>query len=96
MKIRKNYLNTVYMALCPLSAMAQSVTDVFGGVEEKGNMLVEWFTSGFFAFALVALALIFVIVSFLQGRMEWTRALTITIASILIGQVPKIAMWLIH
>lgn len=84
------------IALSPLPAMAQAVNDVFGDVETKGNMLVDWFTGGFFAFAIVALALLFVIVSFLQGRMEWTRALTIVIASILIGQVPKIAMWLIH
>ena len=84
------------VAISPLQAMAQAVNDVFGDVETKGNLLVDWFTSGFFAFAVVAFALLFVVVGFLQGKIEWTRAITIVVASILLGQVPKLALWLIH
>ncbi len=89
-------LRPAFITMLPNAVLAQAVSDVFGEVETKGNMLVDWFTGGFFAFAIVALSLLFVIVSFLQGRMEWTRALTIVLASILIGQVPNIANWLIH
>jgi hypothetical protein len=95
----KNYKYTLPLIIQNIisqNAAAQAVNDVFGEVENKGNILVSWLTSGFFAFAIVALALMFVIVSFLQGKMEWTRALTIVISSILIGQIPNIAAWLIH
>lgn len=81
---------------CLSFCLAQDVNEVFSEVENKGNVVVEWLTSGFFAFVIVVLALTYVVVGFLQGKLEWTRAITIIICSILIGQIPSIATWLIH
>ena len=96
MKLNKPKAAAVAVALSPLSAIAQTATDVFTDVETKGTLIMNWFTNGWFAIAMVTFSLLFVVISFLQGRMEWTRAIAIVIASIVVGQVPKLAAYLVN
>jgi hypothetical protein len=77
------------------AAWAVSDADLFKKVEKKGNVLIDFLTSGWFAFAITSAALIYVITAILQGKMELIRGFIIVGACFLLSNVPTIAEWII-
>jgi uncharacterized membrane protein YvlD (DUF360 family) len=76
------------------NAFAQ-VEDVFDDVEEKGSLIIEFLTSGFFAILVVTAAIIYIAYMWMQRKIEITTALIIFLGAIALGNAPRIAEWLI-
>jgi Zn-dependent protease with chaperone function len=64
-----NKLVFLFSVIAAKSSWAVSDTDLFKDVEKKGNVLIDFLTSGWFAFAITSAALIYVITAILQGNM---------------------------
>jgi hypothetical protein len=90
-----NKLVFLFSVIAAKSSWAVSDTDLFKDVEKKGNVLIDFLTSGWFAFAITSAALIYVITAILQGKMELIRGFIIVGACFLLSNVPTIAEWII-
>ena len=86
-------LNLVLLSLSS-SAYAQ-VQDVFDDVEDKGNVIIEFLTSGFFAVMVVTAAIIYIAYMWMQRKIEMTTAVLIFLGAIFLGNAGRVAEWLI-
>lgn len=87
-----------YLCFIYLSGVATAhaqVEDVFNDIEDKGNTVIDFLTSGFFAIMVVTVAIIYISYRWMQRNIEFTTALVIFLGAILLGNAPAVAEWLI-
>lgn len=93
MKRIVQFFNLIYLSFIT-SALAQNIDEVFDDVEEKGSEITCFLTSGYFALAVVTIAIIYIAYAWINRKIEVPMALTIFFGSVALGKAPAIASWL--
>ncbi|MCI5108840.1 MAG: hypothetical protein MRY49_03280 [Candidatus Pacebacteria bacterium] len=93
--MRISYMLTFLYVFLANTAFAVSEDELFKESTEKGDVILEFLTTGWFAFAVTAAVLLYVIFQMVQGKMEFMKAFIIVFTTFLLSNVLTIAKWIV-
>lgn len=91
-------LNRMILSCCiaftSLPVVAQ-VNDAFSDFEDKGSVITEFLTSGYFAVIVVTVAFIGASILMLMKKIDFMGWITILGGGVLLGNAPSLAEWVL-